>query len=167
MNSLKHALFTSWLATSILSIFIFAGAAAAPPVSAGSATNVSEAQTFYLDKVNTLRAVHGLAPVNGLAQLQVSATQKTNHMATKHYWSHYGPDGMTYKEFISTAVPQAAYGGENLAKCYPTRQEAFDALVASPSHYKIMVGNFTYMGIGETYDEKMGCTLMAMHFARF
>jgi uncharacterized protein YkwD len=87
-------------------------------------------------------------------------------MAAKHYWAHEDPDGTQFSDYIWKMVPPAQLVGENLARCYQSRDDAFAALVASPTHYAIMVGNFNYMGVSEAVDSQNGCTITAMHFAR-
>ena len=63
--------------------------------------------------------------------------------------------------------PRADRVGENLARCFDSRQEAFDALVASPTHYAIMTGQFTNFGVSEVEDSASGCTYTTMHFAQY
>lgn len=127
----------------------------------------SDTETFYLAKVNQLRAEKGLAPLLIDSRLSLSASQKTNDMITQHYWNHYAPDGTAFSDYIWRDSPKAERVGENLAKCFTTQQAAFEALVASPTHYAIMVGQFTNFGVFEETDPTSGCVYTTMHFSYY
>jgi uncharacterized protein YkwD len=158
-----------WLAALLISLIALSGYSVSAPAAASKNTppvTTSTVDAFYAVKVNELRAKNGLAPVRLLIELNQSSTNKANNMASKHYWAHEDPDGTQFSDYIWKTVPSAQIVGENLARCYMTRDAAFEALVNSPTHYAIMVGNFNYMGVSEAYDIDMGCTVTAMHFAR-
>ena len=125
----------------------------------------SESELFYLDKVNSLRAERGLEPLVIDSRLSLSASQKTADMVGQGYWGHYAPSGASFSDYIWRDSPKAVRVGENLAKCFDTRAAAFDALVASPTHYAVMVGQFTNFGVSEQPDPTSGCTYTTMHFA--
>lgn len=151
----------------VASLFAFGGfSAKAPAALSTNAVAATQEQAFFVTKVNELRASKGLPPVRLLIELNASAKTKSDHMATNHYWAHDTPTGVSFADFIFAQVPNAELVGENLARCFTDDSKAFDALVASPTHYKIMVGNFNYIGIGESYDSSNGCEITAMHFAR-
>ncbi len=139
--------------------------AESPKPVVGFATTAA-ADVFYVLNVNELRVKNGLKPVRLLVELNESSADKANHMAATHYWGHYDPDGLAFSDYIWKQVPQAQFVGENLARCFETRDAAFASLVASPTHYQVMVGDFNYIGVSEAYDQTIGCTIMAMHFAR-
>lgn len=158
-----------WFIALLISLGALSGYSVSAPAAASKNTppvTVSAVDAFYAVKVNELRAKNGLPPVRLLIELNESSANKANNMATKHYWSHEDPDGTQFSDYIWKKVPPAQLVGENLARCYATRDQAFDALVASPTHYAIMVGNFNYMGVSEAIDTENGCTITAMHFAR-
>jgi uncharacterized protein YkwD len=169
-NYVKVILFF-WLLAFLMSLTALASASAFAPAAASSNLSVvatpTVADTFYIAKVNELRATKNLQPVRLLAELNQSSTDKAADMVRGHYWSHYAPNGgPAFSDFIWKRVPPATFVGENLARCYVSRDAAFAALVASPTHYEIMVGNFNYMGVSEAFDGDINCTITAMHFAR-
>ena len=127
----------------------------------------TDAEVFYLNAVNSLRTQRGLAPLIIDTRLSASATQKGNDMALQGYWAHYAPNGTAYSDYIWRTSPDAYRVGENLARCFTSRQEAFQALVASPTHYAIMTGQFTNFGVSEVQDAASGCTYTTMHFAQY
>ncbi len=168
-SRLTRAILLAWFFAFIVSIVVLTAASVNAPAAASTAApvvNPSAADVFYLEKVNALRAQNGLAPVRLLLELNESSTDKATVMATNHYWGHYDPDGKAFSDYIWKRVPPATLVGENLARCYPTRDQAYAALDASPTHHEIMVGNFNFMGVSEAYDSSMGCTITVMHFAR-
>lgn len=127
----------------------------------------TEAETYYLHAVNQLRASRGLAPLVIDSRLTASANQKGTDMVAQSYWGHYAPNGTAFSDYIWQTSPKADRVGENLARCFTTRQDAFDALVASPTHYAIMTGKFTNFGVAEVKDTDSGCTYTTMHFAEY
>jgi uncharacterized protein YkwD len=164
-----RSIIIGWLVALLISLIALSGYNVSAPAAASKNTppvTTSTVDAFYAVKVNELRAKNGLAPVRLLIELNQSSANKANNMASKHYWAHEDPDGTQFSDYIWKTVPSAQIVGENLARCYMTRDAAFEALVNSPTHYAIMVGNFNYMGVSEAYDIDMGCTVTAMHFAR-
>gem|GEM_PF-511117 len=143
------------------------------PVANASQTNSttiitrSDAETYYLQAVNQLRATRGLAPMIVDSRLSASAMQKSNDMVLQNYWAHYAPNGTSFSDYIWRMSPKAEQVGENLARCFDSRQAAFDALVASPTHYAVMTGRFTNFGVAEVQDTVSGCTYTTMHFAEY
>jgi uncharacterized protein YkwD len=127
----------------------------------------SDSESFYLAKINQLRTDKGLASLVIDSRLSLSASQKTNDMISQHYWDHYAPNGTAFSDYIWRDSPKASRVGENLAKCFDTEQAAFDALVASPTHYAIMVGMFTNFGVYEASDPASGCIYTTMHFSYY
>lgn len=127
----------------------------------------SDAEVYYLNAVNSLRASRGLTPLVVDARLTSSASQKGNDMVLQKYWAHFAPNGTSFSDYIWRTSPDAQRVGENLARCFDSRQDAFDALVASPSHYAIMTGQFTNFGVSEVEDAASGCTYVTMHFADY
>ena len=127
----------------------------------------TDAEQYYIGAINTLRASKGLSALLIDARLSASATQKGNDMVLQNYWAHYAPNGMSFSDYIWRLSPKADRVGENLARCYDTRQVAFEALLASPTHYAIMVGDYTNFGVSEVQDTNSGCTYVTMHFADY
>lgn len=167
MRLLSPRLGFAWAVLFAVSIFAFGGFnAQAPAAPSPNTVAATSTQAYYTQRVNELRASKNLPPVRLLVELNDSAQTKADHMAANHYWSHTTPTGVSFADFIFKEVPNAALVGENLARCFAANDKAFAALVDSPTHYAIMVGNFNYIGIAQSYDASIGCTVTAMHFAR-
>jgi uncharacterized protein YkwD len=147
--------------------------AKSPVANASESNNISaviarsDAEVYYLNSVNNLRAERGLPPMVIDARLTASAVKKSNDMVIQKYWEHYAPNGTSFSDFIWGDSPKAIHVGENLARCFVTRNDAFKALVASPTHYAIMVGSFTNLGVSEVKDTASGCTYTTMHFSDY
>lgn len=127
----------------------------------------TDEEVYYLNAVNNLRAGRGLAPMVIDSRLTSSARNKGNDMVLQHYWDHYAPSGIAFSDYIWNLSPRANHVGENLARCFDTRSAAFDALVASPTHYAVMVGSFTNFGVSEVTEPISGCTYTTMHFSDY
>jgi uncharacterized protein YkwD len=127
----------------------------------------TETENFYLDVINELRVSKNLEPLIIDNKLSLSANQKGLDMSNEKYWGHYAPSGKSFADFIWQSSPKANTVGENLAKCYVSRQDAFEALKASPTHYAIMVGSFTNFGVSEVMDYNSGCINTVMHFSQY
>lgn len=133
-----------------------------------AATVTTSAESYYLQAVNNLRASKSLAALKLDNRLSTSAAKKTNDMIAQNYWGHYAPNsGPSFSDYIWAQSPNATKVGENLARCYPTRDAAFDALVKSPTHYAIMVGEFTNFGISEATNPSNNCVYATMHFSLY
>jgi len=128
----------------------------------------SDAEVFYLNAVNNLRLSHGLKPLLIDSRLNSSAYEKATDMVVKGYWGHFAPaGGLSFADFIWQKSPGAETVGENLAKCFDSREDAFKALVASPEHYAVMTSDFNDFGIAEKTDSNSGCVHTVMHFAKY
>lgn len=152
---------------------IFTDLASSPVANAAnnSATTISvqtDAENYYLQAVNNLRASKNLPVLAYDKRLSSSANKKTNDMIDQDYWAHYAPNsGPSFSDYIWGQSPGATRVGENLARCYESRSAAFVALVNSPTHYAIMVGNFTNFGVYEAINSKNGCVYATMHFSQY
>jgi uncharacterized protein YkwD len=127
----------------------------------------TDTENFYLNAINELRASKELKPLIIDSKLSFSANQKGLDMSAENYWGHYAPSGKSFADYIWQYSPKAKTVGENLAKCYSSRQDAFEALKASPTHYALMIGNFTNFGISEVIDNNNGCINTVMHFSLY
>jgi len=127
----------------------------------------NEGENYYLRAVNDLRYKNNLAPLTLDIRLNESASAKAIDMINNQYFSHWAPNGKSFSDFIWHDSPRAITVGENLAKCFKSREDAFAALVNSPTHYAIMVGNFTNFGVAEKYDSHTNCTQTVMHFSYY
>lgn len=152
---------------------VFTGLASSPLASASennsnSISVLTDAESYYFQAVNNLRASKNLPAYTYDKRLSLSADKKTNDMIDQDYWAHYAPNsGPAFSDYIWAQSPTALRVGENLARCYETREAAFDALVHSPTHYAIMVGDFTNFGVYEKTNPKNGCVYATMHFSLY
>lgn len=127
---------------------------------------INPADIFYIQQINQLRSSLGKKPLEYSALLEKSASLKARDMVSNNYWSHYSPNGESFSDFIWRQSPNSQKVGENLARCFVTRDSAFKALVASPTHYEIMVGDFTNVGVSELTNVTDGCVYSVFHFAK-
>ena len=127
---------------------------------------INPADIFYIQQINQLRSSLGKKPLEYSAVLEQSASLKARDMVSNNYWGHYGPNGESFSDFIWRQSPDSQKVGENLARCFVTRDSAFKALVASPTHYDIMVGDFTNVGVSELNNVTDGCVYAVFHFAK-
>lgn len=127
---------------------------------------INSADIYYIDQINKLRAEDKKQPLVYKAALETSASLKVRDMLRQGYWSHYSPSGESFADFIWRQNPASERVGENLARCFVTWDSAFSALVNSPTHYQIMVGDFTAVGVSELANPSDGCTYTVFHFAK-
>lgn len=125
----------------------------------------NETENYYLNAINKLRATKKLPLLVIDNRLSVSAYKKGEDMVNKNYWSHYSPSGISFADFIWSGSPKAETVGENLAKCFDSKQSVFDALAASPAHYAIMTGRYTNFGVSEVKNINDGCIYTVMHLS--
>lgn len=80
--------------------------------------------------------------------LQTVAQMKANDMATKSYFAHTSPEGLTPWYWFKKAGYVFSYAGENLAVNFKETQDVENALLASPTHRaNILDPHFTEIGI--------------------
>ncbi len=127
---------------------------------------INPADIYYIQQINQLRSSLGKKPLEYSSVLEKSASLKARDMVSNNYWGHYGPNGESFSDFIWRQSPDSQKVGENLARCFVTRDSAFKALVASPTHYDIMVGDFTNIGVSELNNVTDGCVYAVFHFAK-
>lgn len=142
----------------------------APPLTHGASApamiDTSGTNQYYQSAVNNLRNKYGLPGVSIDDKLIVSSNNKVNDMINRHYWAHTSPNGTPFSTFVWQADNRANHSGENLTRCFKSRDEAFKALVASPTHFAVMTGDFTAIGVTESVEPDTGCVITAMHFSR-
>jgi uncharacterized protein YkwD len=109
------------------------------------------------DDINALRVQHGLPALAPDAALLGLARERSADMATRNYFSHTTPEGLTVFDLMAQRGIEYGWAGENLARNnYPeeeTERVAFESLVASPPHFQNMLGaHYTRMGVGVAVD---------------
>lgn len=111
----------------------------------GYATDMS-IQTLLSD-TNSQRDSNGLGNLGLNAQLDQAAQNKANDMATRDYWSHNTPDGLTPWSFITAVGYNYQTAGENLAYGFDTADQTVTAWMNSPEH-RANILNTTYQEVG-------------------
>ncbi len=125
----------------------------APVVYAAGAPTVpleSEEQAVW-QLVSDARRDAGLSPPTIDSQVTALARQQSSDMATRHYFSHYSPDGVTFLDLMPGYGITGQLAGETIQENnYPQSAiEAARALIASPEHHAILFDpRFTIAGVG-------------------
>lgn len=151
----------------IISIAYLAGVVHASTLSVGGDDVYIPESTVmeeFTDMTNQLRQDKGLSILEPSENLEESAKAKLADMDTKEYWGHYGPNNGSFSRFIWEQDPKALAVGENLARCFSGYKEAFVGLVNSPTHYAVLTGSFTKVGIASEITD-YGCESIVMHFS--
>lgn len=81
--------------------------------------------------------------------LTKAAEMKANDMATKGYFAHTSPEGITPWYWLSLVDYDYQYAGENLAINFTDSKDVTEAWMNSPTHKaNIVKGNYTEVGTG-------------------
>ena len=139
--------------------------------------NTAEIVQLIFEKTNQLREAKGLQPYQALDSLNRLAQYHSDNMVEKAFYSHVDPDGLTPvsraeklgiqawrrvgNTFIGVAenIAQVPWF-ENVSTCGDTRSsEALASCMVegwknSPPHYKNIMGDYVYLGVGIQFDEK-------------
>lgn len=119
----------------------------------------------FLLMTNALRRNYGLTEVRASQLLEKSANAKLNDMQQNGYWGHYGPKKASFSDFIWQEKSDSTKAGENLARCFNNHDDAFKALVSSPTHFKVLTtADFDELGVASSINDK-GCESIVMHFS--
>lgn len=161
---LSALLFVAILLSPQLSTLAFAPADNSPKTDAAVIKH-TEAEEYYLNKIDEFRSNYNRKPLKIDSRLTSSANAKAQDMVNNGYFSHFGQKA--FYDFIWASSPDAVFVGENLAKCYPNRDAAFSAFVNSSSHRAVLLGHFDDFGVAEVTDPKSGCVYTVLHFADY
>ena len=121
-------------------------------------------QHAYLYLINQERARNGLGELRLNDKLNTSAQLKANDMKEFDYWAHDNPNGTEPWHFFELAGYEYEAAGENLAKNYDTPTATVEAWIASPTHYDVLMGDYTEVGLG--YVSYGDTEITVGHFAR-
>jgi uncharacterized protein YkwD len=124
---------------------VVAAVAAVAVPTAGSAPATRDAalvglQSGVLEKLNAIRARHGLVPLHANARLAAAAAQHSREMASDGYFQHDSANGTSFFARIAQWYPSKGYGywavGENLLWSSPTvdSSRAVAMWMQSPEH---------------------------------
>lgn len=101
-----------------------------------------------VDETNQNRVTDNLSPLTVSPLLQGAAQDKANDMATKGYFAHTSPDGITPWYWFEKVGYGFTYAGENLAVNFVNSEDVTNAWMNSPEHRaNILNGNFTEIGM--------------------
>ena len=100
--------------------------------------------------VNVERSRAGCGPVSPNAALRRAAQGHSDDMASRDYFSHTSPDGVTFAERIRAAGYAGGAVAENIAAGQTSAQEVMRSWLASPGHRSNML-DCTYRDIGVGY----------------
>ncbi|WKZ30800.1 MAG: CAP domain-containing protein [Candidatus Dojkabacteria bacterium] len=127
------------------------------PESASQVIASSITAGTLISLTNAERQNLGLTTLTTDSRLTNAAYAKANDMLTKDYWNHFGPNGETPWQFITSAGYTYVYAGENLAKGFSTSEGVHQAWMASPTHRaNIVNGNYRDIGIAVVEGELLG-----------
>jgi uncharacterized protein YkwD len=94
----------------------------------------ASARVLFAD-VNASRAHAGLPQLTYDAQLAQIALDVARDMATRHYFGHTDPNGVTFEERLRTSGYHYRFAAENMA-FDQDEQHANQAFLHSPGHYR-------------------------------
>ncbi len=101
-----------------------------------------------VDLANKDRTANDLKPLTVNPTLQKAAELKVEDMATKGYFAHTSPEGITPWHWFSQAGYSFTYAGENLAMDFSESPDVETAWMNSPLHRENILNNkFTQIGI--------------------
>lgn len=88
-------------------------------------------------------------PLARNAVLDEAARLKAEHMATKGYFAHYSPDGISPWYWFDAAGYSFVHAGENLAVLFTDSEDVVDAWMNSPGHRaNILNEDYREIGVG-------------------
>ena len=96
---------------------------------------------------NQVRASYGLPAFRRDARLDVAARLHSQDMATRNFFAHITPDGLTPSD-RAAAQGYLTGAGENIANGYPTATAVVLAWMASAGHCRNILGSARDIGIG-------------------
>jgi uncharacterized protein YkwD len=107
--------------------------------------------------INVERAAAGMPALAAHGCLTYVAQIRSNDMASRNYFSHTSPEGVTAFSLLDSYGVPYGWAGENLARNnYPDNEAvgvAIRDLMASPGHRaNILSSNFTHLGVALAVD---------------
>ena len=119
------------------------------PATPGTGAGLSATESAVLDLVNAQRAGAGCKPLAVNATLVTVARAHSTDMATRGFFSHDNPDGLSPFDRMRRAGYNGSTMGENIAAGYATAAAVMDAWMKSPGHRaNILNCRFAEIGIG-------------------
>lgn len=122
--------------------------------------NNVQRQDDLRQRTNILRVAWHLSPLSLHKLLQDEAQRKAEDMVAFHRYGHENSDGIRGAEQTLTAGIAWSLFGENICAGAGESQQALDAWVPSPDHYKnLSKAGYTHQGVG-TATEPVGATYL-------
>lgn len=96
---------------------------------------------------NDKRASANLSQLNSNSMLEQAAARKASDMASKGYFAHTSPEGLTPWYWLSASGYRYVMAGENLAVNFTDSRDVTEAWMSSPAHRdNILKQGFTEIG---------------------
>jgi uncharacterized protein YkwD len=135
------------------------GATGATPSPARSSAGPASGNASYEDQVATLvnqeRAKAGCKPLTVDSRLVTAARGHSQDMATRNYFDHNTPEGVTPWTRITNAGYRFSSAAENIASGQATPATVMTAWMNSPGHRaNILNCNLRNIGVGLAYNAK-------------
>lgn len=126
-----------------------------------SVASTNEASMIAL--TNNYRTSKGLNRLSENGILMSTAQRKADILCSTGEWSH-DAGGEKFWVDLKRQGYMYAWSGENLAKNFTKVDNAFTALLNSPTHHENIVGEFNDIGVGHSYCE--GKNYYGIHYGR-
>ena len=126
-------------------------------------SSLAALESGVLQKVNAIRARHGLRPLHANASLAAAAAQHSHEMAADGYFEHTSADGTTFFDRIARWYSAKGFGywsvGENLLWSSPSLDpaRAMALWMHSPEHRaNILDGRWREIGVAAVHETAGG-----------
>ena len=104
--------------------------------------------SVLVEQTNVNRTTLGINELRVNPILEAAAKLKATDMATRSYFAHTSPEGLTPWSWLEAVGYSFLTAGENLAVNFVDSEDVTNAWMASPSHKaNIVNGNFTEIGV--------------------
>lgn len=111
--------------------------------------SVDAVEMSILDKINKVRVESGVKELSYSSAMKSLTTDRVSDMANRQYYSHKTPDGYTFASTILDYDSKSGTSCENLQlQVGDDWQEAVDAWVDSPAHYRCLTNPNLTRGAG-------------------
>jgi len=125
-------------------------------ISISEPKTVEEARNTLLNRINSMRALHGIAPLQDNPTLDAVAQAYSERMAKENFFAHVGPDGSELKTRLARENYAYAAAGENLGLAAGP-VAAHLSIEQSPGHRRnLLDSRFVATGIGIAYGRRSG-----------
>ncbi len=149
-NDFKPLLFTevSLLTIALGAVLLFASSVTTSHLVKNSSLFAGVYSSVLIDLTNSARAKEDLPILTKNVLLEEAAQLKANDMATKKYFAHTSPEGITPWFWLTKVGYHFLYAGENLAEGFNESSDVNKGWLNSPSHKaNIISPHFTDIGI--------------------